>query len=477
MSRSCLITVTLVLMTSAHGAEPLPWPQFRGPNGSGIAESEKPPVEVGPEKNVKWKVDVPAGLSSPVVVGDKLVLTAFENEKLYTIAYNRADGSEAWRAEAPYQQLEPFNKVHGSPAASSCATDGKHVVSYFGSCGLFCYDSSGKQLWKHELPTAETLAGFGTGVSPIIADGMVVLMRDVATDPKIIALDLDSGDVKWEKPRESKSSFGSPTLWKTENGTYVVGPGYGKMIGYNVKNGAEDWFVEGMPASCCTTPVTADGKLFFAGWSPGDPEDKEFQFPKFDQFIKDMDADKDGKLSKEESKKSPLADLFDNNDTNKDGYITGEEWDAMAKMAANSRPSAFALKPGGSGNVTKTAMLWKQTKGLPYVSSAILYRGQYLMVKDGGLVTAYDATSGKELYQKRLPASGSYYASAVAANGNVYFTSLDDGAISVIAGGAPKMKVVAANSALGERTSATPAIADDTLYVRTAKHLYAFAEK
>ena len=63
------------------------WPQFRGPGGSGIAEEQKPPVEVGPDKNVKWKVPVPSGLSSPIVVGDKLVLTAFENDKLYTIAY------------------------------------------------------------------------------------------------------------------------------------------------------------------------------------------------------------------------------------------------------------------------------------------------------------------------------------------------------------------------------------------------------
>lgn len=473
-----LVAFLLLLLNNFVSGEPsAEWPQFRGPNGSGIAEGQKPPVEIGPDKNVKWKVDVPGGLSSPIVAGDKLVLTAFESEKLYTIAYNRANGREAWRAEAPYKELEPYNKTYASPASSSCATDGKHIVSYFGSCGLFCYDMNGKQLWKLELPKAVTLAGFGTGVSPIIADGMVVLMRDVATDPKIIALDVATGKVKWEKPRESKSSFGTPTVWKTEKGTYVVGPGYGKMIGYNVKDGSEDWFVEGMPSSCCTTPVAADGNLFFAGWSPGDPDDKDFKMPSFDQFIKDLDADKDGKLSKEESSKTPYKDLFDNQDANHDGFITLEEWQTLEKFNANSRPSAFALKPGGSGNVTKTAVLWKQTKGLPYVSSAILYRGQYLMVKDGGLVTAYDAASGQELYQKRLPTSGSYYASPVAANGNVYFTALDDGSITVIEGGAPKLKVVNANAALGERVAATPAIADDTLYVRTDKHLYAFGAK
>ena len=470
------MSVVVAATIHSSNAEPLAWPQFRGPQGSGIAEEQKPPVELGPDKNVKWKVEVPSGLSSPIIVGDKLVITAFENDKLYTIAYNRADGSEAWRAESPYTKLESFNKVHGSPAASSSASDGKYIVSYFGSCGLFCYDLAGKQLWKHEMPTAQTLAGFGTGVSPIIVDGMVVLMRDVANEPKIIALDVATGQLKWKKKRESKSSFGSPTVWTTPNGTYIVAPGYGKMIGYNAKNGNEEWFVDGMPAACCTTPVTGDGNLFFAGWSPGGPDDKDFKFPSFDDILKD-DTDKDGTLSKEEAEKTGFKDLFDNQDSNKDGRISRDEWETIAKFAANSKSSAFALKPGGAGNVTESGILWKQTKGLPYVSSAILYRGQYLMVKDGGTITAYDANSGNQLYQKRLAATGSYYASPVAANGNIYFASLDNGSITVLEGGATKGTVVAENPPLGERTAATPALADDVMYVRTAQHLYAFATK
>ena len=86
--------------------------------------TQKPPVEIGPDKNVKWKVAAPSGISSPIVVGDKLVLTAFDNGKLYTIAYRRADGSEAWRAEAPAKKLETYHKTEGSPAASTPATDG-----------------------------------------------------------------------------------------------------------------------------------------------------------------------------------------------------------------------------------------------------------------------------------------------------------------------------------------------------------------
>jgi outer membrane protein assembly factor BamB len=472
------VTLTIALTVFASAAQPSEWPQFRGPNGSGIAQDQKPPVELGPEKNVKWKVAVPSGLSSPIVVGDLLVITAFDEDKLYTIAYNRADGSEAWRAEAPAAKIETYFKAQGSPAASTCATDGQRIVSYFGSCGLICYDLAGKELWKHEMPTAMTIAGFGTGNSPIIVDGTVILVREEIKEPKIIALDLATGQSKWEKKRESNSAFSTPTIWDTPDGKQIVVAGFKKMIGYDLASGNEVWHVDGMPSACCTTPVAADGKLFFAGWSPGDPSDKDSpQMPTFDSILAEGDADKDGALSKDESQKTKMKDFFDVQDANKDGKLTKDEWDRLLKFSAESRNSAFALKPGGTGDATNTSVLWKKAKGLPYVPSAIVYRGQYLLVKDGGLVTAYDESTGDELYQKRAVATGGYYASPIAANGNVYFVSLDDGTVTVLEGGAPKPKTVAQNPPLGERVAATPAIADDTIYVRTDGHLYAFAEK
>src|SRR5437763_2801026 len=92
-----LLLVSTVVAVSRGAERPLAWPQFRGPNGSGVADSQKPPVQLGPDKNVKWKVPVPSGVSSPIVAGDNLVITAFEDGKLYTIAYRRTDGKEAWR--------------------------------------------------------------------------------------------------------------------------------------------------------------------------------------------------------------------------------------------------------------------------------------------------------------------------------------------------------------------------------------------
>lgn len=250
------------------------------------------------------------------------------------------------------------------------------------------------------------------------------------------------------------------------------------MVGYDFKTGDELWSVVGMPAACCTSPVAADGTLFFAGWSPGDASDKDFKMPTFDAVLKQAGEEKLGHLTKAGSQKTFLKDFFDNNDPNKDGKITREEWDAAMKHMSVSKNSAFAVKAGGTGDVTKSHLLWKKTKGLPYVSSAILYQGQYVMVKDGGLVTAYDAKTGREMYvQERAVAAGRYYASPVAANGLIYFTSLDDGKVTVVKAGAAAPTVVASNPTLEERVAATPAIADDTLYIRTEGHLYAFAAK
>src|SRR5438552_17730497 len=151
-----LAAMALFAAVGPGADKPPAWPRFRGPGGSGVADSQKPPVHLGPDKNVKWKVPAPSGPSSPIVAGDMLVITAFEGGKLYTIAYRRADGTEAWRSEAPAKQIEPYDKAEGSPAASTPATDGERIVSYFGSCGLVCYDLEGKELWSFEMPPAVT---------------------------------------------------------------------------------------------------------------------------------------------------------------------------------------------------------------------------------------------------------------------------------------------------------------------------------
>ena len=217
--------------------------------------------------------------------------------------------------------------------------------------------------------------------------------------------------------------------------------------------------------------------LYFSGWSPGDVEDSDFKFPLFDDLLKSGDTNRDGRISRDESEQTFLKGFFDNNDTDKDGQLTREEWDAIIKYMSAGKNSVFAVKAGGKGDITKTHVAWKKTKGMPYVPSAVLVAGQYFMVKDGGLCTAYDAVTGKEIYvQKRAVANGRYYASPISANGYIYVVSLDDGTFTVLKAGTATPEVVAENPKLDEKTTATPAIAGDTLYVRTASTLWAFEE-
>jgi outer membrane protein assembly factor BamB len=454
----------------------LEWPRFRGPNGSGVADSAKPPVEFGPDKNLKWKVSAPNGLSSPIIAKDKVVITAFEDGKLYTVAYHIRDGAEAWRADAHAKKLEPFHKTEGSPAASTPATDGKRIVSYFGSCGLLCYDASGKEFWKFEMPPVGSGGEFGSGVSPIIADGLVILVRDERNNSKIIALDVTTGSLKWERKRLSTTSYCTPIVLSTPAGKQIAAAGHAQMIGYDLKTGAEAWFYNGMPAGCITSPVFAGGALFFAGGGGGGADDKPMQMPDYDSMLKNLDKNNDGVISRDEGEKA-FEGFFDNLDADHDGKLTRDEWEKMLKFVAEGKDSVFALKPGGKGDITTSNLLWKKAKGLPYITSALLYRDQYIMVKDGGIVTAYDAKTGDQVYQERAVAAGKYYASPVAANDHIYFTTLADGVVTVVKAGGQKPEVVATNPKLGERTAATPAIAGDVLYIRTDKHLYAFAPK
>jgi outer membrane protein assembly factor BamB len=467
------VVLTLLVSLSA-AAERSPWPRFRGPGGAGIAEGEQPPTEIGPDTNVKWKVAIPSGISSPIIVGDYVVFTAFDDGKLYTIAYRRTDGQEDWRADARAKQIEPYHKTENSPASSTPATDGQRIVSYFGSCGLVCYDMSGKELWRHEMPPAATGGDFGSGVSPIIVDGAVILVRDEMKDARILALDAATGALLWQTKRQSPMSYSTPIVWETPNGKQLAVAGHARLSGYDLKTGTEQWSAGGIPSGCCPSPVTVDGLLLFAGGGPSGPDDTEHKMPTYDALLKDLDKNNDGTISREEGEKA-FQGFFDNQDQNKDGFVSREEFETIVKFMTEGKNSALALKAGGSGDVTETHVLWKKTKGLPYIATAIALGGQYVMIRDGGVITAYDAKTGDEIYQRRVAASGSYYASPVAAGGNIYFTSLQDGTVTVIKAGGTSPEVVAQNPPLGERVAATPAIADSTLYIRTAGHLYAFA--
>jgi outer membrane protein assembly factor BamB len=470
------ISILAVLGACVFGATPSleaanNWPQFRGPDGSGVADDQKPPVHFGPGSNELWKVSVSAGASSPCVWGDSIFLTAFNEGKLETLALNRKTGKEQWRRVAPAKELEKFHPTEGSPASGTPATDGKNVVSYFGSCGLVCYDFSGKEKWQVTFPPVKQAGDFGSGASPILAGDLVLLNRDQLSGSELIAVNTKTGKIAWRADRsDMSSSFGTPVVWKQKTGDEVVLPGFLEMRAYDVKSGAERWRVRGLPAAVCTTPVVGDGMLFFAGWSPGK---SDAPMPSFDSILVLSDKDKDGALAYEEA--NPMfQSFFASYDTDKDKRLTRAEWDAFMAILSKGENCLIAVRPGGKGDSTASHVAWKQTRGLPYVPSPLFYRGKVYMIKDGGMISCFKAKSGEPVYQQeRIGAVGSYYASPVAANGRIYVASVP-GTLTVLdAGDKPE---VVGRAEFAERLIATPAIVDNKLYVRTADHLWAFGK-
>ena len=472
MKRFLCYAATVLAVAHAVAAEPW-WPQFRGPNCSGVSDTAKPPTEFGPGHNQTWKVAVPGGMSSPVLWGDRIFITTFDAGKLEVRCYATKDGRQVWKSGVAADKLEEFHSTEGSPAASSCATDGRRVVSYFGSFGLVCHDFSGKELWRHPLPLAETLGGFGTGCSPTLAGGLVLLNRDLSKGCSLLAVDLKSGKRAWETPRpDVTQSYGSSIVWNNNGVNEVVMSGSIKLKSYDLETGAERWSLTGMPSFTCTTPVVGDGLLFFAGWAPGKSDSP---MPTFEQTAASLDKNKDGAITPDEAKGTPLESFFRAQDVDGDGKITAGDAEAMKSLMTKGENVLVAVRPGGRGELSEDGVAWKQTRGLPYVPSPLYYRGNIYLVKDGGMVSCYDAKTGKPAYQQeRLDALGNYYASPVAADGRVIVASLD-GKVTVFAAGGDAPKILH-QSNFKERIAGTPALVGNRLYLRTQSALYAFGK-
>jgi len=448
------------------------WPTFRGPNCSGVAADAKPPVKIGPTNAVLWKVPLPFSPSSPCIWGDQLFVTAFENHELQTRCYQRTDGRLAWSRGVKVEKLETFHRTESSPVASTPVTDGERVVTYFGSFGLICHDLNGTELWRCPLPVALSFGGYGTSTSPLISGHLVVVMRDRDEASSLLAVDLRTGKKVWETARpDSFGSFGTPIFWKNNGVSEVVVAGPLRLKGYALATGKEDWVVDGITACACTTPVEGNGMLYFAAWSDGKADDP---WATWEQMLEKHDKNKDGVISLEEFEENSR-DYYRGFDVNRDGKVEKSEYDLLLASMAKGENVVLAIKPGGRGNITQSHIAWKATRGLPYVASPLLYEGRLYCFKNGGMISSFDAQTGKPFYlQERLNAEGSYYSSPVAADGRIYVASLP-GKLTVIKAGGDKPEVLY-QVEFGERIHASPAIAGNNFYLRTQTALYAFGE-
>ena len=181
-------------ITSPAFAEPN-WPQFRGPDGLAVAAGKAAvPAEFGPEKNVVWKTPLASGHSSPILWGARIFLTTFDAGKLFAVCLDRASGQTLWSKEVPAETIEQVHRI-ASPATPTPCTDGERAYFYFGSFGLLVLDFDGKEVWRFPMPLP--VNDFGTGASPILVDGKVILLRDQDVGSFLLAIDARTGRQLW----------------------------------------------------------------------------------------------------------------------------------------------------------------------------------------------------------------------------------------------------------------------------------------
>lgn len=451
------------------------WPQFRGPAAGNAVGAGPLPTEIAPDKNVLWKVQTPPGHSSPVIAGDRIYLTGVEDEQLVTLALDRETGKRLWTAVAPHETLEEIHNI-GSHAQPSPATDGERVVAFFGSSGLFCYDRQGKLLWSQRMGPFKN--NFGAGSSPLIAGDLVILNQDHDTDSFLAAFDKKTGKQVWKTDRsEFPRGYASPILWKQDGRTEVVVAGTLKVKGYDLATGEEVWNVSGISRIVNMTPLVGPNNILYVpAWSPGGDDGDRIEAPPFDQVIAEHDKNGNGMLEPEEVPDGPLKQRFNQIDRDKDNHITRAEHESMRNVFDQARNVLIAIKPGGRGDITTSHVLWTTGAAipLPYVPSPVYHAGHLYMVRNGGIVSSVDATTGEPVKKGRISGRGDYYSSPVVGDGKIYICS-QRGTVCVVS--AEKEWEELASADFGEDIIPTPAILDGRIYLRTKSHLYCFSSK
>jgi outer membrane protein assembly factor BamB len=403
------------------------WPQFRGPNASGIGTG-KPPVQFGPDRNVVWKAAVGSGLSSPIIWNGRIFLTAFDaaNKQLATLCIDQRSGKILWKRAVTPETIEKVHEI-SSPAGSTPVTDGERLYVYFGSYGLIAYDREGNTLWEKRFPNPEN--PYGAVASPIVAGDLLILNHQ-GKDAYLLGLNRRDGRTVWKTDRSMlQYGWSTPVHWRHDgiDEILVLGGDFKpnqRLVAYNLADGAERWWIGGLPACGKSTPVIGDGLVYFAA-----PD-----------IILDPAAEKNNP-------------------------------ERAAQIYANNASRVTAVRPGGKGEANQTHVAWSETRGVPGVPSPLYYEGRLYTFLNGGIVFSRLAKTGALQYSGRLGAMGYYYASPVAADHKIFIAS-EEGVVVVLDAG-DQLNVLARNK-LDGAILATPAIVDGKLYVRTESHLYAF---
>jgi outer membrane protein assembly factor BamB len=317
---------------------------------------------------------------------------------------------------------------------------------------------------------------FGTSASPVRVGDLLVLVRDQDSGSHLLALKVSDGTQVWRTERpEFRRSFATPLVWEHDGTRELVVPGSIWLKSYDPATGNENWTVSGTSRVATSSPAMGDGLLFTASWNVGGDPDDRISMEPFETTAQKYDQNKDGRFTTQELPEGPVRQRFSQMDLDKDGFVTGQEWETMRAMFAKAGNAVLAIRPGGKGEITSTHLAWKVTRSLPYVSSPLYYDGRVYTMKNGGLASCYEAKTGKPFYQdQRVGVGSDFYSSAIGVDGKIYITS-QTGTVIVLKAG-DTFEVLSRNT-LGEEVFATPAIVDGNLVVRSARHLWSFQSR
>lgn len=391
------------------------WPGWRGPGASGVAHGGSPPVEFGPGKAERWKAAVPGfGNSSPCVWNDRIFLTTAVGDaapyRLLVLCYDHKEGKLLWQADAGTTSAPTH--IKNGYASATCATDGRHVYASFGGGGLFCFDFSGKQIWQADLGALEHM--WGTAASPVLYGDAVIQLCESEKESCIAAFDKRTGKRLWKTDRPSLGCWTTPVL-------APVGEGGVKRT---------ELIVNG-------TTHQPSGSGWVIAYDPDDGREL-------------------WRVAGTESLVTPTA------------IASG----GLVFSTSGRNGAIMAIRPGGEGDVTATRVVWKASRGGPYIPTGVAYRNRLYVLSDKDALTCYNPGDGQTIWRARL--GGVYTSSLVAADGRIYAVS-ESGRASIVKAG-DEFQLLATNE-LGEPCYATPAIADGDLLVRTRTTLCCFAGK
>ncbi|QDV40285.1 outer membrane biogenesis protein BamB [Stieleria neptunia] len=440
----CLTILTAATLGNHAAADR--WSQFRGDQMDGIARTQHP-QRWSETDNVRWSVEVPGeGWSCPVVWGNQVFLTAAvpvtesastgpekysggggsRRDDLTGVTYrwqviclDATTGKEIWRQTA--REGRPTMGRHSSNtyATETPATDGRHVYAYFGMTGLYCFDMAGNKVWEKDLGSYPMRAGWGTSSSPVLFDDKLFLQVDNEQQSFLVAIDAQTGDEVWRVDRQEKSQYSSPILWSNSRRDELIVGGM-HYRSYDPQTGTLLWELDMEKGRSSATPLAVGDRLYVGT-----------------EYRNRGGADDGG------------------------GFL-------------------FAIKPGGSGDITPPAgrsqtehVAWKiERSGIQMASPAYCNGNLYLLERRSGVIHCVDTETGSTVYRSRVPRARAFWSSPWTDSDRVYCVDTS-GATYVLASG-DELNVLGTNE-IDEMTWSTPAIADAAVYFRTASKLYCIA--